>query len=51
MTGPDPRYTGNILRLTPIPPKARFPVKVIVVAYQKGRLKEPLVQSAQEVVR
>ena len=39
------------MRLTPIPPRAKFPVKAIVVAYQKGRLKEPLVQSAEEVVR
>jgi hypothetical protein len=47
----DPKYTGSTLRFTPIPPGAKFPVKVIVVAYQKGRLKEPLVQSAKEVVR
>jgi hypothetical protein len=51
ITGADPTYTGSTLRLTPIPPNAKFPVKVIVVAYQKGRLKEPLVQTAPEVVR
>jgi len=51
LTSADPKYTGNILRLTRIPPGAKFPVKVMVVAYQKGRLKEPLVQGAQEVVR
>jgi hypothetical protein len=39
------------LRFTPIPPGAKFPVRVIVVAYQKGRLKEPFVQSAPEVAR
>lgn len=46
-----PKYTGNILRLTPIPPGAKFPVKVIVAAYQMGRGKPPLVQSARIVVR
>jgi hypothetical protein len=51
ITGPDPKYTGSTLRFTPIPPSARYPVRVIVVAYQKGRLKEPLVQTAPEVVR
>ena len=51
LTGTDPKYTGNILRLTPIPPRAKFPVKIIVAAYQKGRLMAPLVQSAAEVVR
>jgi hypothetical protein len=51
VTGKDPRYTGNILRLTPIPPHAKYPVKIIVVAYQMGRNKEPFVQSAPEIVR
>jgi len=46
-----PEHTGNVLRFTPIPPNAKYPVKVIVGAYQKGRLKEPLVQSAPEVVQ
>jgi len=46
-----PKYTGNILRLTPIPPGAKFPVRVIVAAYQMGRGKPPLVQSARIVER
>jgi|GEM_PF-2262627 len=46
-----PKYTGNVLRLTPIPPGAKFPVKVIVAAYQMGRNKPPLVQGAETVVR
>ena len=51
ITGKNPKYTGSTLRFTPIPPSAKYPVKVTVVAYQKGRLKEPLVQTATEVVR
>ena len=51
ITGTDSKYTGGTLRFTPIPPSAKYPVKVTVVAYQKGRLKEPLVQTAPEVVR
>ena len=51
ITGKDPKYTGSTLRFTPIPPSANYPVKVIVVAYQKGRLKEPLVQTAPDVVQ
>lgn len=46
-----PKFTGSVLRFTQIPPRAKFPVKVIVVAYQKGRLKEPFVQTAPEVAR
>lgn len=47
----DPKYTGSTLRFTPIPPNAKYPVKVIVAAYQPGRSKEPLVKTAPEVVR
>lgn len=47
----DPKYTGNTLRFTPIPPNARYPVKVIVAAYQPGRSREPLVKTAPDVVR
>lgn len=46
-----PKYTGNTLRLTPIPPNAKYPIKVIVAAYQLGRSKEPFVQGAREVMR
>jgi hypothetical protein len=47
----DPKYTGSTLRFTPIPPNAKYPVKVIVAAYQPGRSIEPLVKAAPEVVR
>lgn len=47
----NPKYTGSTLRFTPIPPGAKYPVKVIVAAYQPGRSREPLVKTATEVVR
>ena len=40
---------GNKLRFTPIPPRAKMPVKVIVTAYQMGRTTAPLTQSAKPV--
>lgn len=42
---------GNILKLTPIPPRAKFPVKVTVVAWQWGRSIEPGLKSAEPVER
>ena len=42
---------GDILRLTPIPPRAKYPVAVTVVAWQFGRAAEPAVQSAEPVAR
>ena len=42
---------GNTLKLTPIPPRAKMPVKVTITAYQWGRSIEPLVQSAEPVER
>ena len=51
ITGKDPKYTGSTLRFTPIPPGAKYPLKVIVAAYQPGRSIAPLVKTAQEVVR
>lgn len=42
---------GNKLRFTPIPPRAKMPMKVIVTAYQMGRTTTPLTQSAQPVER
>ena len=47
----DPKYTGSTLRFTPIPPTAKYPVKVIVAAYQPGRSKDPLVKTAPDAVR
>jgi hypothetical protein len=37
---------GNTLQLLPIPPRSRYPVRVIVSAYQWGRAGEHPVQSA-----
>ena len=42
---------GNTLSLTRIPPRARYPVKVSLIAYQWGRSIEPLVQSAEPIER
>ena len=42
---------GDTLRFTPIPPRARFPMKVTVVAWQWGRTKEPKLKSAVPVTR
>jgi len=42
---------GDTLRLTPIPPRAKFPVKVTVVAWQFGRSAAPKLQAAEPVER
>lgn len=42
---------GNTLHLTAIPPRAKFPIKVTVVAWQWGRSLEPKLQSAEPAVR
>lgn len=42
---------GKTLRLTAIPPRAKFPVKVNVVAWQWGRSADPKVMSAEPVER
>ena len=42
---------GNTLRFTPIPPRAKFPVKVPVVAWQWGRPIDPKIKSATPVER
>ena len=42
---------GNTLRLTDIPPRARFPMKVTVIAWQWGRMTEPKLKSAIPVER
>jgi hypothetical protein len=42
---------GNILQILPIPPRAKFPVRVSVVAWQWGRSSAPEVQSADPVER
>jgi len=42
---------GNRLTLTKIPPRAKFPVKVTVVAWQYGSSVEPKLQTAEPVER
>lgn len=42
---------GDTLRFTPIPPRAKIPVKVTVVAWQWGRTIDPKLQTAQPVSR
>lgn len=42
---------GHALRLTQIPARAKFPVKVTVVAWQWGRSIEPKLQTAEPVTR
>jgi hypothetical protein len=42
---------GNTLRLTAIPPGARFPLKVTVVAWQWGHAAEPKLDTAEPVER
>lgn len=42
---------GDILRFTAIPPRAKYPVKVTVVAWQFGRSTYPKVQTAAQVER
>lgn len=45
-----PAYVdGTRLILTPIPPKATYPVKVTVIAWQYGRKSAPQVQTAEPV--
>lgn len=42
---------GKTLSLTAIPPRSKFPVKVVVTAWQYGNSNEPKVQTAQQVDR
>lgn len=42
---------GNTLRLLPIPPRSRYPVRLIVSAYQWGRAGDHPVQSAGPVTQ
>lgn len=43
--------SGDTLRFTQIPKRAKFPVKITVVAWQYGRSFEPKLKSAEPVVR
>ena len=42
---------GNVLKFMPLPPRAKFPVKVTVVAWQYGRATEPKLKTAVPVER
>ena len=42
---------GNLLIFTPVPARAKFPVKVTVIAWQYGRSVEPKVKSSEPVER
>lgn len=42
---------GASLVFTPIPPRAKFPVRVTVVAWHWGQVSEPTLQSAEPVTR
>ena len=49
--GPAEVDDAGVLRLTEIPPRAKYPVEVTVVAWQWGRAGEPRVRSAKPVER
>ena len=42
---------GNRVVFTPVPPRAKYPVKVTVVAWQYGRTADPQIQTAPSVER
>ncbi|MES2438019.1 MAG: hypothetical protein V4584_03080 [Verrucomicrobiota bacterium] len=42
---------GDTLKFTAIPPRANFPVKVTIVAWQWGRASEPKIQTAGRIER
>jgi hypothetical protein len=42
---------GDTINFTEIPPRAKFPMKVTIVAWQWGRSIDPKVQSAEPVER
>ncbi len=51
ISGPAELVEGDKLRFTEIPPSAKYPVRVIVMAFQMGRAKEPRVKRADLAVR
>lgn len=42
---------GDTIRLTPLPPRAKFPIEVAVTAWQWGRSTDPQVRTAKPVTR
>jgi hypothetical protein len=49
--GPAEIVGDNTLKFTPIPPRAKFPVAVTVVAWQWGRSIDPKLKTAEPVER
>lgn len=49
VSGPVELVNGDTLKFTKIPVNAKFPVKVIVIAYQMGRSIEPKVKRSEQV--
>lgn len=45
------KVEGDVLKLTPVPPRTRFPVEITVTAWQWGRGVEPRVQTAKPVMQ
>jgi len=45
------KVEGDGLKLTPVPPRTRFPVEITVTAWQWGRSIEPRVQTAEPVTQ
>ena len=45
------KVEGDVLKLTPVPPRTRFPVEITVTAWQWGRSIEPRVQTAKPVTQ
>lgn len=45
------KVEGDALKLTPVPPRTRFPVEITVTAWQWGRGIEPRVQTAEPVTQ
>ncbi len=50
VTGPA-KVEGDALKLTPVPPRTRFPIEITVTAWQWGRSIEPRVQTAKPVTQ
>jgi hypothetical protein len=42
---------GDVLKFTPVPPHAKLPIKITVVAWQYGRSVEPKLKTAEPVER
>jgi len=42
---------GHVLRITDVPERSRWPIKITVTAYQWGRMRAPLYQSAEPVTQ